>query len=153
MWNKHLKRLHTSQVLFSESWAEIQELVKITFLQEVSTFILHPSTCLFIEFCNLYLDYFCTLENWQANELESSCKKGHTVFWEETGLKRLKILGSRTMGHGPRPGNGDMFIYCFFLKYSWCTMLCEFQVYYIVVWNLHTLWNSHHNKFSNHLSS
>ena len=38
------------------------------------------------------------------------------------------------------------------LKYSWCTILREFQVYYIVTWHLHALWNDDHNKSSNHLS-
>lgn len=30
------------------------------------------------------------------------------------------------------------------LKYSWCTILWQFQVYYIVLWHLHQLWNNLH---------
>ena len=33
----------------------------------------------------------------------------------------------------------------FKLKYSWHTILCEFQIVLTVIWHLHTLWN-HHNK-------
>ena len=35
----------------------------------------------------------------------------------------------------------------------WHTILYYFQVFYVVIWHLHTLWNDHHSKSSNHLSS
>ena len=38
------------------------------------------------------------------------------------------------------------------LKYSCCTILLVFQVYYIMIWYLHTLWSVHHDKSSSHLS-
>ena len=40
----------------------------------------------------------------------------------------------------------------FKLKYSWRTILCYLQVFYIVIWYLHPLWNDHPNNSSNHLS-
>ena len=46
-----------------------------------------------------------------------------------------------------------IFWFLFFkLKYSWHIILCLFQVYYIVIWHLHTLWNDHHDKSNYHLS-
>ena len=38
------------------------------------------------------------------------------------------------------------------LKYSWCTILCYFQMYNIMICQSNTLWNNHHSKSSNHLS-
>ena len=51
-------------------------------------------------------------------------------------------------------GNALGFFKLFFslLKCSWRSTLCQFQVYYMVIWHLHTLWNDHHNKSSKHLS-
>ena len=40
----------------------------------------------------------------------------------------------------------------FKLKYSWRTILYQFQAYYTVIWHLHTLWNDHHDNSSKHLS-
>ena len=39
----------------------------------------------------------------------------------------------------------------FLLKYRW-NKICWFQVYYIMVSCLHTLWSDHHDKSNNHLS-
>ena len=40
----------------------------------------------------------------------------------------------------------------FLLKNNWHTILYSFQVYNIVIWYLHTLWNGQHNKPSYYLS-
>lgn len=34
------------------------------------------------------------------------------------------------------------------LKYSCCTILLAFQVYYVMIWHFHTLWSVHHDKSS-----
>lgn len=44
----------------------------------------------------------------------------------------------------------DLFLKKF--KYSCCTILLVFQVYFIMIWHLHTLWSVHHDKSSSHLS-
>ena len=36
------------------------------------------------------------------------------------------------------------------MKNSWHTIIWSFQVYNIVIWYLHILWNDHHHKSSNH---
>ena len=41
----------------------------------------------------------------------------------------------------------------FYQMFYWCTVLCWFQVYFTVIWHLHTLWNDHCGNSSNHLSS
>ena len=46
----------------------------------------------------------------------------------------------------------DSVLFFFFqLKYSWHIVLCSLQVFYIGIWHLHSLWNDHHKKSSNHL--
>lgn len=46
-------------------------------------------------------------------------------------------------------------LYFFFFNWNIVSIqyYVKFQVYYVVIWPLHTLWNVHHDKFSNPIQS